>query len=204
MLGMLRPRRPSASAGLAAAPRLEVALGTESRPPTAVTLLSELLRPEAAPWAESTTADSDRGEIEPVESGVAKEMDGTVLLSAAPVEDTPILGRDKLRADTDEVDVSGAMVLPAEEGVPAFGSMLAVPLSPSTLRFRKPPPRVTLRTVVFAVVVPTPLVAAAAVPPAAAVAPSKAASDTAAPNILVLRMVLPRSTENTINPYFRP
>ena len=61
MLGMLMPRRPSASAGLAAAPRLDVALGTESSPATAVTLLSELLRPEAAPWAESTTADSDRG-----------------------------------------------------------------------------------------------------------------------------------------------
>src|SRR3954453_14096883 len=151
MLGMLRPRRPSASPGLAAAPRLDVALGTDSRPPTAVTFESELFRPDAAPWAASTTADSDKGAMEPVVSGVASETDGTVLLSAAPVEDTPILGRDRLRADTDEVDVSGERVLPADEGVPALGSMLAVPLSPSTLRFsREPPlPRATLRTVVF-------------------------------------------------------
>ncbi|TMK89371.1 MAG: hypothetical protein E6G57_01730, partial [Actinobacteria bacterium] len=104
---MLRPRRPSASPGLAAAPRLDVAVGTDSRPPTTVTLVSELFRPDAAPFTLSTTADSDKGEIEPVESGVANEIDGTLLLSAAPVDETLTFGRDRLRADTDEVDVSG-------------------------------------------------------------------------------------------------
>src|SRR5947209_13230268 len=206
MLGMLTPRRPSASPGLAAAPRLDVALGTDSRPATAVTFFSELLRAEAAPWALSTTADSDRGAMLPVVSGVDRSIEGTDLLSAAPVEATLTFGSAMLRAETEDVVFSGDSALPADDGDPCLGSMLALPSSPRTRTLSSEPllPRATLRTVVVARVVPTPVgVAADAVPPAAAVEPSKAASDTAAPNILVLRMVLPRSTENTINPYFR-
>src|SRR5439155_23957974 len=128
------------------------------------------------------------------------------LLSAAPVEETLTFGSDRLRAEiTEEVVFSGESELAADEGVLCLGSMLAVPSSPPTRTLSSEPllPRATLRTVVVPWVVPTALDAADAVPPAAAVAPSKTATDAAAPNIRVLRIVLPRSTKNTINPYFR-
>src|SRR5947199_5452816 len=147
MLGMLMPRRPSASAGLATAPRLDVALGTDSSPATAVTLLSELLRPEAAPCVASTTADRDSGWILPVVSGVARSIDGTDLLSAAPVDATLTFGSDRLRAETEDVEFSGEIELPADEGAPCLGSMLAVPSSPRTRTFNSEPllPREMLR-----------------------------------------------------------
>ena len=143
----------------------------------------------------------------PVVRGVARSIEGTDLLSAAPVEATLTLGSDRLRAETEDVEFSGEIELPAADGAPCLGSMLAMPSSPRTRTFSSDPlfPREMLRAVVVALVVPTPVpVAADAVPPVAAAAPSKAASEMTAPSILVLRMVLPRSTENTINPYFLP
>src|SRR3954470_12356163 len=205
MLGMLTPRRPSASLGLAAAPRLDVPLGTDKRPATAVTFLSVLLSPAAAPWALSTSAESDSGLMEPVVSGVVRSTVGTDLLSALPVEETLSLGSDRLSCEIDEVVVSGASALAAAEGAPCLGSMLPVPSSPTSRRLSSEPsvPRATFSTVVVARVVPTPVGVAADAVPAAAVAPSNTATDTAAPYNRNLRMVLPRSTETTINPYFR-
>src|SRR5581483_5277211 len=205
MLGMFTPRRPSESPGFAAAPRVEVAFGTDSRPPTADRLVIVLLRPAAAPCALSTTEDSDSGLMVPVVSGVDRSIDGMVLLLAAPFVDTPTLGSERFSAEIEDVDVSGERALAADAGVPCLGSMLAAPLSLRMLRLRSEPlfPRATLMPVVVAWVVPTPLVAAPAGPPAATAAPTNATSDAAAPNIRNLRMVLPRSTETTINPYFR-
>src|SRR5436190_6085473 len=155
MLGTLKPRRPSASAGLAAAPMFEFILGSDSRPPTAVTLLSVLVSPEVAPWAESTTAESASGATEPVDTGVASEIEGTVFVCGSPVLETLTFGTVMFSADTDELDVSGDSALLAEE-VPTLGSVLATPLSAATMTLRRAPfwPRPTLTADVCAWVVP--------------------------------------------------
>src|SRR5438309_7587334 len=97
---VVTPRRPSASPGLAAAPSEDCRFRIDKSPPTAVRLLTVLVRPEAAPWALSTAADSDNRSMVPVEIGVFRETVGTDLLSAAPVEETLYFGSTWFTVET--------------------------------------------------------------------------------------------------------
>src|SRR5437763_15247635 len=155
---MFTPRRPSESAVRALAPRFDVALGTDSRPPATFTPLRVVSSPDLAP-AVSTAAVRVAGLTEPsarkpwtigpmFEGGVVREMGPALTVLAAPVESALNAPTVVLRAGTAvEATLAAVMAVLAAAGLATVGSMLAEPSSPRTRRFSTEPfdPRATLR-----------------------------------------------------------